>query len=562
MAQVSRSAPPFATALRAYRAALVAGDAALAEGLLAWLGGQPNVAAAVKRAAGVKGEIDHFGALSFLQGLLVVLRDSGHAGLVLVLDEVETLQRVRSDVREKSLNALRQLIDEIDGGRFPGLYLVITGHAGLLRRPAGRAAARAAAQRLHTDFSGDPRFDNPRAVQIRLPTFDFDRLVAVGVRVRDIYVEGRDNADRLRAHVDDAYVEVLAHGVAGELGGGVGHRAARLPAQARRRARPGRPVRRLRSAPRLRAHRRRRRADARGARGAHAANRGRRRARPMSEAFDRLHPAVQHHIVNSLGWRSLRPLQEQAIAPVLEGKHALLGAPTAGGKTEAALFPLLSRMVDQRWPGLSVLYVCPLRALLNNLYPRVQGYCELLGHRAAIWHGDVGDAERKRDPRRAARRPADDAGVDRGDAHVAAASTPSGSSAASRRSSSTRSTRSPATTVAGTCSRSSRGSTRSPGARSSASGSPRRSATPSGCSTGSSAAATASARSCWSSGDGGRELDLTADWVASDDERREGHRVAAPRREAAVFADSRARVESIAAALRAEGTTCSCRTPR
>lgn len=116
----------------------------------------------------------------------------------------------------------------------------------------------------------------------------------------------------------------------------------------------------------------------------------------MSEAFDRLHPAVQHHIVNSLGWRSLRPLQEQAIAPVLDGKHALLGAPTAGGKTEAALFPLLSRMVDQRWPGLSVLYVCPLRALLNNLYPRVQGYCELLGHRAAIWHGDVGDAERKR----------------------------------------------------------------------------------------------------------------------------------------------------------------------
>lgn len=116
----------------------------------------------------------------------------------------------------------------------------------------------------------------------------------------------------------------------------------------------------------------------------------------MSKAFDRLHPAVQHHVVNSLGWRTLRPLQEQSIAPVVDGKHALLGAPTAGGKTEAALFPLLSRMVDQRWSGLSVLYVCPLRALLNNLYPRVQGYCELLGHRAAIWHGDIGDAERKR----------------------------------------------------------------------------------------------------------------------------------------------------------------------
>lgn len=116
----------------------------------------------------------------------------------------------------------------------------------------------------------------------------------------------------------------------------------------------------------------------------------------MSEPFDRLHPAVQHHVVNSLGWRSLRQLQEQAIAPVLDGRHALLGAPTAGGKTEAAMLPLLSRMVDERWAGLSVLYICPLRALLNNLYPRVQGYAELLGHRASVWHGDVGDGERRR----------------------------------------------------------------------------------------------------------------------------------------------------------------------
>jgi hypothetical protein len=47
--------------------------------------------------------------------------------VVLVLDEVETLQRVRVDSREKALNALRQLIDELDAGRFPGLLLVITG---------------------------------------------------------------------------------------------------------------------------------------------------------------------------------------------------------------------------------------------------------------------------------------------------------------------------------------------------------------------------------------------------------------------------------------------------
>ena len=222
LAQVTRSAPPFATALRAHRAALASGDVALADGILSWIGAQSNVPAAVKRAAGVKGEIDHFGALSFLQGLLVVLRDAGHAGLVLVLDEIETLQRVRSDVREKSLNALRQLIDEIDSGRFPGLYVVITGTPAFYDGPQGAQRLAPLAQRLHTDFSGDARFDNPRAVQIRLPNFDFERLVAVGVRVRDIYAEARPNSDRLLNTVNDKYIELLAHGVAGELGGGIG----------------------------------------------------------------------------------------------------------------------------------------------------------------------------------------------------------------------------------------------------------------------------------------------------------------------------------------------------
>jgi ATP-dependent Lhr-like helicase len=113
-------------------------------------------------------------------------------------------------------------------------------------------------------------------------------------------------------------------------------------------------------------------------------------------AFDRLHPALQHHIVNSLGWPSLRPLQEQAIEPILAGEHALLIAPTAGGKTEAAVFPIFSRMLAEDWRGLSVLYVCPLRALLNNLAIRLGHYCQLLGRRADLWHGDVRDSARRR----------------------------------------------------------------------------------------------------------------------------------------------------------------------
>lgn len=222
LVDISRGAPPFAIALRAHRHALAAGDRALADGILAWVGGQPNVPASVKRAAQVKGEIDHFTAASFLQGLLVVLRDSGHAGLVLVLDEVETLQRVRSDVREKGLNAMRQLIDEIDAGRYPGLYLLITGTPAFFDGPQGAQRLPPLAQRLHTDFATDAHFDSPRAPQVRLPGFDIDRLVEVGTRVRDVYAHGSPRADRLRACVDDAYVHELAAAVTGGLGGSVG----------------------------------------------------------------------------------------------------------------------------------------------------------------------------------------------------------------------------------------------------------------------------------------------------------------------------------------------------
>lgn len=113
-------------------------------------------------------------------------------------------------------------------------------------------------------------------------------------------------------------------------------------------------------------------------------------------AFRRLHPAVRHHVVNSLRWPSLRPLQATAVRPLLEGEDAILLAPTAGGKTEASMLPTFSRMLSEPWAGLSVLYVCPIKALLNNLHERLAGYAGLLGRTAGLWHGDIGDGERRR----------------------------------------------------------------------------------------------------------------------------------------------------------------------
>ena len=113
-------------------------------------------------------------------------------------------------------------------------------------------------------------------------------------------------------------------------------------------------------------------------------------------SFNKLDPLVQHHIVNTLGWSSLRPLQEESILPVLAKQDCLLLAPTAGGKTEAAIFPILSRLCSEGLDGLQILYVCPLKALLNNLHERLSGYCEMLSLECGIWHGDVNPSQKQR----------------------------------------------------------------------------------------------------------------------------------------------------------------------
>ena len=113
-------------------------------------------------------------------------------------------------------------MDEIDGGRFPGLYLLITGTPAFFDGPLGIKRLEPLAQRLHVDFQTDQRFDNPRAVQMRLAQFDMDRLVQIGNRIREIYEGQCGNPERIRTLCDDTFVRDFAGSVAGKLGGKVG----------------------------------------------------------------------------------------------------------------------------------------------------------------------------------------------------------------------------------------------------------------------------------------------------------------------------------------------------
>lgn len=116
----------------------------------------------------------------------------------------------------------------------------------------------------------------------------------------------------------------------------------------------------------------------------------------MSESFGKLSSALQYQIVHQMRWRSLRPVQEQAVDAVLSGDNCVVLAPTAGGKTEAAFFPLLSKMDTEDWKPVSVLYLSPIRALLNNQEDRVEKLTGLIGRRSFKWHGDTTQSARKK----------------------------------------------------------------------------------------------------------------------------------------------------------------------
>lgn len=115
----------------------------------------------------------------------------------------------------------------------------------------------------------------------------------------------------------------------------------------------------------------------------------------MTSAFARFPPRLQAAIVSNLGWSSLRPVQELAGHTLLDGNNAIVLAPTAGGKTEASIFPLLATLMEREPEGVGLIYIAPIKALLNNQAERLGHYTEMVGLRRFLWHGDIKDQEKR-----------------------------------------------------------------------------------------------------------------------------------------------------------------------
>ncbi|WP_233964921.1 DEAD/DEAH box helicase [Pectobacterium versatile] len=115
----------------------------------------------------------------------------------------------------------------------------------------------------------------------------------------------------------------------------------------------------------------------------------------MSSAYDSLDPRVRKWVYKQ-GWSALRPLQESAIPVVLaRDQDVLISAGTAAGKTEAFFLPACSATADITG-GFGIVYISPLKALINDQYRRLESLGEALDMPVTPWHGDVPQSKKKK----------------------------------------------------------------------------------------------------------------------------------------------------------------------
>ena len=115
----------------------------------------------------------------------------------------------------------------------------------------------------------------------------------------------------------------------------------------------------------------------------------------MNRDFDRLDPRIQKWVYKQ-GWDDLRDIQKMSILPILAGdSDVVISASTAAGKTEAAFLPACSVIADEK-QGFGILYISPLKALINDQFRRLEGLCDDLDLNVTPWHGDSSQSRKKR----------------------------------------------------------------------------------------------------------------------------------------------------------------------
>jgi hypothetical protein len=141
--------------------------------------------------------------MDYLQGILAITKAAGYKGLVIAIDEVETILRMKSDIRNKSLNGIRQICDAADG--YPGLLWIFTGTPEFFDTNRGVAGLAPLHARLKLIQNGN--FVSPRQPQLVLTPFDAERLKELALKLRELYPT--DDRSHLNNKVTLEFIDFL-----------------------------------------------------------------------------------------------------------------------------------------------------------------------------------------------------------------------------------------------------------------------------------------------------------------------------------------------------------------
>ncbi len=193
-----------------------AGKPQEATALVSWLSGSSNVAAGLKSQAGIKGDIESTDSMAYLRGILEIVKRAEYKGLVIVIDEAETILRMRGDVRQKSMIAIRQIVDA--SSTYPGLLWVFTGTPTFFDDRHGVKGVEALHSRIKYElFNGTASLRQP---QLGLTPFDSERLLKVALKLRSLHpdLSPEDAERRLPAAFISQLVERVTAGFNGDVG--------------------------------------------------------------------------------------------------------------------------------------------------------------------------------------------------------------------------------------------------------------------------------------------------------------------------------------------------------
>ncbi|MGI6647489.1 MAG: BREX system ATP-binding protein BrxD [Bacillota bacterium] len=211
---VGSIAASFANAIRGFYKAKYDGNHILYQGAIAWLKGE-SIRPEIRKGLNVAGSVTRENSFEFFKALLHMIKSAGYHGLIIIIDEVETVQKLRSDYRHAAYENLRFFIDEADKNNFPNCFFLYTGTTDLMESEKGFKSLEPLYQRVKVER--EKEFKNLRQPVMFLDGFNKNKLNEVAKKVRGIH--GDVYSWMPNEKVNDLFVEKLIEDMTTGFGG-------------------------------------------------------------------------------------------------------------------------------------------------------------------------------------------------------------------------------------------------------------------------------------------------------------------------------------------------------